>query len=311
MTAVDDRKATPEEQIAQRFARDTKDHKMTVLHDDGLYRHLRFQQEVWRPPLLKPLKSGCYWFDLITAPDMLVFRGDGDSFVFHRDTDMFAFFRLSAWKGQPNYSYWAQKLTSTADVQRYDQDLMAAQVRQLVNEFLAEHVPDEPEPSVPVAASGIAERVPGEKLRDFVPVLEKTRQETDVAKRLRAEVQYEILDALTGDYSLDLDTVGRFRFHIKLNPSHRDYPDFEISDPWELPVKEFDWWYMWACHAIVWGIRTYDASLPKEHVTSWWQRPLALLGIKTAALCGDPVLPGKVPGPTRKCRECQRSVGDS
>jgi hypothetical protein len=29
--------------IATRFAKDTATHRMTVLHDDGLYRHLRFE----------------------------------------------------------------------------------------------------------------------------------------------------------------------------------------------------------------------------------------------------------------------------
>lgn len=43
--------------IAARFARDTAQHEMTVLHDDGLYRHLRFQRTYWQPPLLKQQRS--------------------------------------------------------------------------------------------------------------------------------------------------------------------------------------------------------------------------------------------------------------
>jgi hypothetical protein len=104
--------------IRERFASDTAEHVMTVLHDDGLYRHLRF-----RAP-----KSGMYWFDLITVPGALIFQGDGESFVFSRITDMFEFFRGPV--GRINPGYWAEKLTSGGReaVMRYDEDLFVARV---------------------------------------------------------------------------------------------------------------------------------------------------------------------------------------
>lgn len=39
-----------------RFLKDAENHKMTVVRDDGVYRHLRF---------MKP-ETTSYWFDLIT-----------------------------------------------------------------------------------------------------------------------------------------------------------------------------------------------------------------------------------------------------
>ena len=99
--------------IAARFTRDTANHTMIVLHDDGLYRHLRFQDTTWRPPLTKPLKSSFYWFDLITAPGTMIFEGDGESYVFRREEDMIGFFRSSAYKGRPNLHYWQERSPAT------------------------------------------------------------------------------------------------------------------------------------------------------------------------------------------------------
>lgn len=47
-----------ETEARERFDVDVAEHKMTVLRDEGLYRHLRFQ---------KPGTS-CYYFDLVTWP---------------------------------------------------------------------------------------------------------------------------------------------------------------------------------------------------------------------------------------------------
>lgn len=116
-------------EAAARFARETAGHQMTVLHDDGLYRHIRFANP----------KSGWgfYWFELITVPGSLIFRGDGESFVFSRSTDMFDFFRRSSWKGGINPQYWSEKLTSDRDsVMKYDEKLFERQVKQHVVEAI-------------------------------------------------------------------------------------------------------------------------------------------------------------------------------
>lgn len=85
-------------EIAARFARETAGHEMTVLLDNGLYRHLRFTSG-----------SDLYWYDITTTPGQLTFSGDGDSFVFRLTPDMFDMFRRSSEAGDINASYWAEK----------------------------------------------------------------------------------------------------------------------------------------------------------------------------------------------------------
>jgi hypothetical protein len=101
-------------EIQARFARDTAHHEMTVLHDDGLYRHLRF----WRPD------HGEYWFDLVTWPFNLVVKGDMGSFHFSRfGADTEEMFRLFRGRTHINPGYWAEKLCAgRSDADEYSEE---------------------------------------------------------------------------------------------------------------------------------------------------------------------------------------------
>lgn len=66
-----------------RFLADVKDHKISIVRDDGVYRHVRFA---------KP-ETVCMHFDLITWPGYLAYVGDMGAFTFTRLRDMFEFFR--------------------------------------------------------------------------------------------------------------------------------------------------------------------------------------------------------------------------
>lgn len=84
----------------QSFLKDVHEHRMTVLHDTGLYRHLRFQ------------KPGTVigQFDIVTWPGHLSFSGDMGSYVFARLADMLEFFRgAPAGAIEVNLAYWAEK----------------------------------------------------------------------------------------------------------------------------------------------------------------------------------------------------------
>ncbi|MEV4127101.1 hypothetical protein [Nocardia sp. NPDC049707] len=74
-------------------------HEMTILHEDGLYRHVRFG----RP-------GSCGWFQLVTWPGYLSITGDFESFTFARIPDMFEFFKER--DGYINPGYWAEKLVA-------------------------------------------------------------------------------------------------------------------------------------------------------------------------------------------------------
>lgn len=83
------------------FDENTSEHVMTVLHDEGLYRHLRFAQP----------GTGIFHFDIITWPGHLTISGDmGDGWSFGRIEDMFNFFRAGREPHRINPSYWWQKM---------------------------------------------------------------------------------------------------------------------------------------------------------------------------------------------------------
>lgn len=66
--------ATAREDAEARFPSDIATHRMTVIKDDGVYRHLRFR----RPD------TNCYSFDILTWPGYLAYVGDMGDYVFQR-----------------------------------------------------------------------------------------------------------------------------------------------------------------------------------------------------------------------------------
>src|ERR1700722_10858892 len=82
------------------FLKDVANHKMTVLLDSGIYRHVEFK---------KPGRCDM-WFDLITWPGCLTVRGDMGTWTFARVEDMFKFFRSNPNKLEINADYWSEKL---------------------------------------------------------------------------------------------------------------------------------------------------------------------------------------------------------
>jgi hypothetical protein len=105
---------------AARFAAETRGHVLTVVKDDGLYRHL-----VCANPA-----GGFYRFDLITWPHNVFLRGDGYSFGFAiwPTRDMLDVFRGSR-SGGINPGYWQEKVTAgRGDVKDWSEDLFRAWV---------------------------------------------------------------------------------------------------------------------------------------------------------------------------------------
>ena len=87
------------------FLRDVATHELTIIRNEGLYRHLRFS----RPG------SSCMYFDLITWPGHLCYTGDMGTYVFQRIEDMLEFFRRET-KGEAlpiNPGYWSEKVLAT------------------------------------------------------------------------------------------------------------------------------------------------------------------------------------------------------
>jgi len=195
--------------IAERFQRDTANHEMTVLHDDGLYRHLKFSN---------PERRWTSWFEIVTWPGSLAIRGDvKDGYVFVRLADMFEFFRGPV--GRINPDYWSEKVVASRDsFMTYSQDLFNKQVAEDLKEAEADW---------PGVTKAWDEKVNG----DFAEY--NTEYEHDASAALNS-----------------------FEY---LPEGHAGEP-FRFQDSWEWQLKDFDWSYLWCCHAIVWGIAQYDAK---------------------------------------------------
>jgi hypothetical protein len=259
-------------EIAARFARDTgphehnellpykhigperryttRPHELTILHDEGVYRHLRF----------KSPDQGAYWFDLVTWPGCLTVRGDlGAAYTFAERGDMFAFFRGKSI--QPNY--WSQKLDAKhGSASGYDQDLC----EQIVKEHVVEVIRDGRAPR------GLGRAVT-ELLRDGDfgwedgAYAELTRFEHGAktvltcACRARAEFDANYYGAEDIIWRGKHRGVGHFVTDEKIE-------GFRFHDVYEWRFRDFDWSYLWACHAIVWGIARYDEAKQASAVTS-------------------------------------------
>lgn len=116
---------TIEDAARERFERDTAAHEMTVIHDDGLYRHLRFADR-------NPERAWCYWYDIVTWPGRLVICGDVGDYMFSRLSDMFDFFGGKGDRINPHY--WGEKLRGLQHgregAMSYSEDVFRARVRE-------------------------------------------------------------------------------------------------------------------------------------------------------------------------------------
>lgn len=229
-------------EIAARFARETAAHTMTVLHDDGLYRHLRFRT---------PAFGSIYSFDLITWPGCLTIRGDiKEAYTFNRLPDMFEFFRGK----RINPHYWSEKLDGDRDrVMKYEQDTFESQVK----EYVAEAIRDD------WAPRGI-----GKAVREEILDSEYLADEHE-ARKLLEEFAFgdryvaECSCTKTADVKSHSDGIyWEMRHKRESTGTHttrtRTVEGFRFSDVWEWSFSDYDWCFLWACHAIVWGIGRYD-----------------------------------------------------
>lgn len=107
------------------FQLDTAQHLMSVMHDDGVYRHVRFQAP----------GSGIGWFELVTWPGGLTITGDMETYVFRRLTDMFEFFATT---GDINPGYWEQK-EQGGKTREYSPERLDSHVMDLFREYADEH----------------------------------------------------------------------------------------------------------------------------------------------------------------------------
>lgn len=127
------------------FLLDVRNHELKILHDDGLYRHLRFK----RPG------EGTFWFDIVTWPGYLAYSGDMGEFMFARCDDMFDFFRMDRndfnfhedRKLQINPYYWEEKVESESryggGVMEFDSEDFTNRVKEFFEDYCRDTELDE------------------------------------------------------------------------------------------------------------------------------------------------------------------------
>ena len=222
----------------ERFLKDAAAHRMEVLREDGVNRHLRF-----RDP-----KSSAYWFDIITWPGTLCIDGDMGTFVFRRLDDMFEFFRTDqdyynktgrADQLAINPGYWAEKLRAPdpRDAQEYSAERFRQHVKEAFENWVERSQPDD-------EYSTEAER------DEF----------NDDKDALWTALTDEVLSAADDGDVRAYDAASGFRCD--------ETPGFNMEDCWEWDCREFKFHFLWNCYAITWAIKQYDAATAVEAKTA-------------------------------------------
>ena len=164
--------------------------------------------------------SNCYRFDLITYPGGLLMKGDIGTFVFERIADMFEFFRGEP--GEINPGYWREKMVASctpALTYTYESIISGIQNHLEVDENFKLHHGDE-------------ERQ--EKILEALPEIQET-------------VEFYVC----GD-NTEMGSCGDRVMSILSDHGIR------TDDFWEYRFTEYSYRYLYALHAIVWGINAYD-----------------------------------------------------
>jgi hypothetical protein len=240
--------------VARSFAGDVANHRIIIKLDQGLHRHLVFQQRehAWNS-----------YFELITTPGSLTITGDHGAHTFRRLTDMFQFFRSNPDRPHRiNAKYWAEKTSDNGrSVEVYSEDILRDQLDESLQEAIAardaiqkefdeEHGRQLLEWREDLLAEGIQEDEPGccpapEREPEW-PELTKARELVDKATEL---IEDHDADGLLG-YEDGARRLLAELEHLGL-----------VCDLWEWDLSDWDYHFLWCLNAIAWGIQQYDLAI--------------------------------------------------
>ncbi len=212
----------------KQFLHDAREHQMSILMDNGLYRHLRFK----RPT------GSAYWFDIVTWPGRLCISGDMGTYVFNRLEDMFEFFRTDRrdWSFNPNGlsinpGYWAEKIDAVdkhGDFKVFNPETFRKEIKRWFDEWVEHRQPEDDDSQEKITSFNEQKQELWEELELYV--LGEADDGEDAAYRAASEFSCEAAK------------------------------DFRLSDFYEVDCREYTFHYLWCCYAIVWGIQQYDAK---------------------------------------------------
>lgn len=221
-----------ERDVATHFADDVAEHRLIIRLDQGLHRHLVFEQRehAWNNR-----------FELITAPSSLTITGDRGAHTFRRMADMFQFFRQNGNNHRINPSYWAEKLPdSGCSVKVYSEDTLKANVEMYLKDWADEY-----------------EDRHGQWQLDFrhwktVPFAKGYRPAPKEPKTIGE------LRELIADYEAD----GKLMYEDGARELLGELEQLgAVSDTWEWDLRDWDYHFLWCLHAIAWGIQQYDNAI--------------------------------------------------
>lgn len=166
-----------------------------------------------------------YGFDVVTWPGYLAIVGDAGDFVFSRIRDMFDFFESDS--GRINPQYWAEKLQAprgSRAVEIYSEDAARARI--------------------------------GEWMWDLVDggSVEDHDLEFDEQGPAGGRAAFELWGALR-EQVLGHELYSGEETHRLLRDFEHD--GYRCDDAWEWSMWEYDWQFLWCCHAIVFAIKGY------------------------------------------------------
>ncbi len=212
----------------ERFLRDVAGHKMTVIRDDGVARHIRFA---------KP-GTGCMHFDLITWPGCLCYTGDMGTYVFQRLTDMFEFFRTDRThrrdpsKLKINLSYWTEKLIAV------DGSRSGGKAKEFSNEKFT--------------------RVINEyRVQWMRSAKERGTLDKEGRRELWEAVDSEVLCNLDDGSERVQHAAYDFQHTAMVNDRSREW---YFTDLFDHDFTEYTHSMVWCCYALAWGVEQYDAA---------------------------------------------------
>lgn len=211
----------PQCDTSSRFLLDTAFHRLEIIRDDGLYRHLRMQQP----------GTSCYYYDVITWPGYLTVTGDMGTWTFSRIADMFNFF--GAWEGGINTSYWSEKLEAGAGcsarellAKEYDHDAFCRSLKESLSDYLEDSEEDEEDD-------------------------EDWDDDDETPDSDKARVREIVRELCSAGFSNDYEAYNAVY--------EADWP--EIFDRWDicdgLTFKTYTSHFRWILFAITWAIAKY------------------------------------------------------
>ena len=230
-------RAANKAEVLTRFKGDTATHQMTILRDDGVYRHLRFR----RPG------TSCYGFDIVTWPGHLAISGDMGAAVFTRLPDMFEFFRTAEKHHAEhgglfiNSGYWAEKcVANDGEKKEFSLNLFKAYVRDHFEQYMENECANAP--GFAAARDAFWAHLNEELLES---------DELDTGEAIKRLDRFK-----PGDDNSTYGVTADFGAYEGW------FTDFKFRDAWEAAssLEDYTFHFLWRLYAISHAVRAYDAA---------------------------------------------------